>query len=410
MSTLREKELAICNFLMKICSKERFIEIKRQMLSEKPDFEPYVGFRRIARKTNSDGIDSKALLAFFEENLVEVTHADCYKIITHYSSRDPKVLNFRDFLNMILPKENPELRAFVSQKDVYEIQDNEFLQYETEISLALLLEKEANFFRELAQELKILKGLNIYAYDMMRIIDATHHIEINFDNMYALFRKNNLMPYDEELISFLRRLDKDDDGVITLEELDEFLRLVPDELIAVEFKDNISHKTTSMNKNTQDSTMHQSKPVSNKSQKWSLAATSVDQFKKISPNRNVVVGTTSPEVRSNYRNTVTISRSRSRESQSNSPQAFYYEKQPVTGNLKKNYYMQQRVCSETYHHRPYNNCLSSRKKVDLKVIDCSLENLNNKSDSKRKRAIDYIENSTSRRSNRSKKSPYSKRS
>lgn len=191
MNSLREKELAICNFLMKICSKERFIEIKRQMLSEKPDFEPYVGFRRIARKTDSDGIDSKALKCFFEENLVDVTELDCYKIITHYSTRNPKLLNFRDFLNMILPKENPELRAFVSQKDVYEIYDDEYLEYETEISLALLLEKEANFFQELAEEMQTLKTLCIYSPDIMRMIDLTHNIEINFDNMYGLFRKNN---------------------------------------------------------------------------------------------------------------------------------------------------------------------------------------------------------------------------
>jgi hypothetical protein len=128
---------------------------------------------------------------------------------------------------MILPKEHPDLRAFVSQKDVYDINNNEYLGYETEISLALLLEKEINFFNEISEELSILKVLAISAADIITIIDGEHHTEINFDNMYALFRKNNLMPYDEELISFLRRIDKDDDGVITLPELQEFLKLIP---------------------------------------------------------------------------------------------------------------------------------------------------------------------------------------
>ena len=58
---------------------------------------------------------------------------------------------------MILPKEHPELRAYVSQKDIYEIQENEYLSYETEISLALLLEKEVNLFDEISDEYASIK-------------------------------------------------------------------------------------------------------------------------------------------------------------------------------------------------------------------------------------------------------------
>jgi hypothetical protein len=33
------------------------------------------------------------------------------------------------------------------------------------------------------------------------------------------------MPYDSEIIAFLRRVDRDDDGVITGEELNNFIQL-----------------------------------------------------------------------------------------------------------------------------------------------------------------------------------------
>jgi hypothetical protein len=103
MTTPREKELAICNFLMKICSKERFIEIKRQILSEKPDFEPYVGFKRISR--NSDGIDSESLKQFFTENLVKIPETDTAKLIRHYSTLSPTKLTFKvHFFNSIKGK------------------------------------------------------------------------------------------------------------------------------------------------------------------------------------------------------------------------------------------------------------------------------------------------------------------
>ena len=50
------------------------------------------------------------------------------------------------------------------------------------------------------------------------------------------------MPYDEELISFLRRIDKNDDGVITYEELDHFLGLIT---LKDKYDNQFSHKGSS---------------------------------------------------------------------------------------------------------------------------------------------------------------------
>ena len=38
------KRSAISNFIMRICSLERYIEVNRQILCDKEDFEPYVAF------------------------------------------------------------------------------------------------------------------------------------------------------------------------------------------------------------------------------------------------------------------------------------------------------------------------------------------------------------------------------
>ena len=49
---------------------------------------------------------------------------------------------------------------------------------------------------------------------------------ISCENLSNLFRNNNLRPYDDELISFLRRVDRNDDGIIDWRELDEFVSLI----------------------------------------------------------------------------------------------------------------------------------------------------------------------------------------
>ena len=279
--TDREKQLAICHFLMKICSKERFIEIKRQILSEKKDFEPYVAYRRILRKISSDGITSKALRVFLDENLVTSSEPDCDKLIKHYSNTKKMKLNFKEFLNMILPKENPDLRTQVSLKDVYEIKDDEYLEYETEISLALLLEKELDFFNEISEEKNNLDSLGITEEEIIMLIDSEKNVEINFDNMFTLFRKNNQMPYDEEIISFQRRIDKDDDGVITLAELKDFFSLIP---------------------NWDETKKSEVVNSAEGSKRFNLGRISVEQYKRISPARKIAF---SPERSNTLRVSVT---------------------------------------------------------------------------------------------------------
>ena len=55
------------------------------------------------------------------------------------------------------------------------------------------------------------------------MIDGDENGNINFNNIQKFLHSVGLMPYDSEIINFLRRIDRDDDGVITSEELNCFL-------------------------------------------------------------------------------------------------------------------------------------------------------------------------------------------
>ena len=65
----------VAGFIMKLCSKERFVEVRRQILCDKKDFEPYVAFSRLSRKANdssySKGISLQSLQGFLEDNRFE---------------------------------------------------------------------------------------------------------------------------------------------------------------------------------------------------------------------------------------------------------------------------------------------------------------------------------------------------
>ena len=58
---------------------------------------------------------------------------------------------------------------------------------------------------------------------LFRDIDVNSTGYINFANLFDFFKKNGIYPYEEEIIAIIRKLDKDDDGRLVIEELEEGL-------------------------------------------------------------------------------------------------------------------------------------------------------------------------------------------
>jgi len=50
---------------------------------------------------------------------------------------------------MVLPKEHPDLRAFVTQRECFDISEEECLNQETENALAILISSEIKMLEEL---------------------------------------------------------------------------------------------------------------------------------------------------------------------------------------------------------------------------------------------------------------------
>ena len=223
MSNEEAKRLAVSNFITKVCSMERQIELKRQTLCDRNDFEPYVTFQRLLR-SGSDGITSSNITKFLAENLIDVTINDSRNLVAHYDNDRDGLLSYKEFLDIVLPKEHPDLRAFVTQRECFEIKSSDYLSYETEAGLAILLALEVGVFEGAIFEKQELDRLIISGHKIVSIIDGGDEKgNLNFNNIQRFLHECGLMPYDSEIINFLRRIDRDDDGVITGDELCSFL-------------------------------------------------------------------------------------------------------------------------------------------------------------------------------------------
>ena len=94
-----------------IGKQEQEIELKRQFLAANENFEPYTVFQRMDR--NEDGfVTSLEILNFLRDNDVHsITEAQCYYLVKFFDSDEDGKLNYPDFMQMILPCDNPYLRA-----------------------------------------------------------------------------------------------------------------------------------------------------------------------------------------------------------------------------------------------------------------------------------------------------------
>ena len=68
-----------------------------------------------------------------------------------------------------------------------------------------------------------LQRLGLDCARIVEIVDGSVNGNLNFNNLQKFLNHAGFMPYDSEIIAFLRRVDRDDDGVICTPELGRFM-------------------------------------------------------------------------------------------------------------------------------------------------------------------------------------------
>jgi len=215
----------LADYLLAVSDGERQIEIVRQILAEQKDFEPYAAFKRIDRHRRGS-IGTLEILNFLADNGVFYTENNVRAFIQRYDQDGDERLCYNEFLFAVLPMDNPTLRAIATQRPNYTVGPNEFLPYDVEYALTKVIDREISFYLNLEYQKTALKNRFDYTPTAaFAAIDQFNSGRIDYDNLKSFFRGQAIFPNDDEIIAILRRLDKDDDGLIHFDEFEAALKI-----------------------------------------------------------------------------------------------------------------------------------------------------------------------------------------
>jgi Ca2+-binding EF-hand superfamily protein len=118
----------------------------------------------------------------------------------------------------LLPRDNPALRALVAQRPIDKTAIAGVCSYE--ITYAL--------FRLFDREIMLMKGLRVSRRKLLQVLDADECFgllargntrALTFDEFDEFFRRSRVNVEKDEIIRIIRRLDSDDDAVVTKKDL-----------------------------------------------------------------------------------------------------------------------------------------------------------------------------------------------
>ena len=238
-SKKREK---ILNFVSKLSTRERYLELKRQMLCSSHKFQPYMMYKtlcqtgaNLANKT----ITAASLAAFLTKTTSKKPDMALLSAITDHYSRNPSLedkpeLTFAGFLSMILPKNNQSVRAYVTQKEYQEASESARVSPASQEAMAELIEENIDFFKDIEALVAKFTSVGLSSVGIIEEICACDLDVIqkgkiiDFEILSRFLEKCDLLLEDYEVENFMRVVDKKQHGLITQKDLESFLRRISD--------------------------------------------------------------------------------------------------------------------------------------------------------------------------------------
>jgi len=123
---------------------------------------------------------------------------------------------FQRFLKLVLPMNNPTLRTIVSQRPT----NSKKISFDVEFSMGRLINKEIEGLIALELKKKDL-FFNTADFDLKEAfftIDKTNCGFLTFDILQVFFEDQGLFYSQEQIVSLLKRLDRNDDGKASFDE------------------------------------------------------------------------------------------------------------------------------------------------------------------------------------------------
>ena len=134
-------------------------------------------------------------------------------------------LNYHDFLQVLLPCDNPFLRSAATQRPNQELYPNEFLPMRVERAMSQLIYKEVTMHLK-AENIK--RSLET-SYDFsvraaFKAVDDWNYNYIDKQNLKRFLRSMGHLASKQEIVAILRRFDLDGDAKINMSEFGEAIK------------------------------------------------------------------------------------------------------------------------------------------------------------------------------------------
>ena len=145
-------------------------------------------------------------------------------MVNFYDAERNGFLCYQDFLQVVLPCEDMNLRIETTNRPFMRISRHETLPFDMETALVNVLVQELHVFKELEKMTYDLERRPDYSpLAVFRCVDRENAGKIGVGNLNHFFRNNGIMLTDREILALIRRLDTTADQTIAYEELKDYL-------------------------------------------------------------------------------------------------------------------------------------------------------------------------------------------
>lgn len=205
-----ETERRIAQLFYILSQGEKQVEASRQNLCQNREFEPYSAFKGLDR-TGLGSLSSLDLLSFLERNRIYVTDQEVQLLIKEYDANSDGRLSLNEFTQLSLPSANQLLRDLTSARPAYSR-----VALDVEYLLLRLLETEIQVQRDIEVAKKdLVSRYDFNLLDAYRAVDIRRSGGIDRDSMFSFLRRHEYAVLDDDLDAIYRRLDNDEDGLIS---------------------------------------------------------------------------------------------------------------------------------------------------------------------------------------------------
>jgi Ca2+-binding EF-hand superfamily protein len=206
-----------------ISESEMIIERQRQTLCQHPKFAPYSAFCRIDRRAR-ESLEPVDIQAYVQSNGSPSSIPECSKLVRYFDSDGDGILSYNDFIQMVLPCDNNEMRLMVQKRPYTRVGRFDTLEYEIECGLSSIVKQELDLIFRIETLIRDLERCPDFSpHAAFRAVDRYEEGKITREILIDFFRQFGNYLSEEEIYAIIRRIDTDGDAKIGFGEWCDFL-------------------------------------------------------------------------------------------------------------------------------------------------------------------------------------------